>query len=182
MPALGRGQPTQVLSGLDIAHRIESKFPGAVIDAVPEAATIDSQRLIEACTYLRDEPDLRFEFLSSLTGVDRLEWFEVVYHLESIRLNRITAIKVRTDDRENPQVPSVVPVWPGAHLQEREAYDLLGIYFEGHPDLRRIFLWEGFAGYPLRKDYLVGPGGRFPGLERFPGEPGEDLKKIRGTQ
>ncbi len=166
---------TAVLTGLDIAHRIEQRFPNAVRYAVPEAATVDASKLIDVGTYLRDDPELKFEFLSSLTAVDRLEYFEVVYHLTSIRLNHMTAIKVRMDDRENPKVPSVTSVWPGAHLQEREAYDLMGIVFEGHPDLRRVFLWDGFAGYPLRKDYLVGPGGRFPGLERFPGEPGEPL-------
>ncbi len=167
---------TAVLSGLDIAHRIEQKFPGAVEEARPEAATVAPAQLVPVCQYLRDDPGLRFEFLSSLTAVDRLEWFEVVYHLESIRLNLMTAIKVRSADRENPSVPSLVAVWPGADLQEREAYDLMGVYFEGHPDLRRIFLWEGFAGHPLRKDYLNLPGGKMAGLERFPGEPGEPLE------
>jgi NADH:ubiquinone oxidoreductase subunit C len=83
---------------------------------------------------------------------------------------------VKTYDRESPRVPSVCSVWPGANLQEREAYDLLGIHFEGHPDLRRIFLWDGFAGFPLRKDYLNMPGGLMAGLERFPGEPGGKLQ------
>ena len=166
---------TTVLSGLDIAHRIDQKLPGAVAEAAPEAATIRPDKLIDVCTFLRDEPELRFEFLSSLTAVDRLEYFEVVYHLTSIRLNQMTAIKVRTDDRENPKAPSVMSVWVGANLQEREAYDLMGIVFEGHPDLRRVFLWDGFAGHPLRKDYLNLPGGQMAGLERFPGEPGEPL-------
>jgi NADH-quinone oxidoreductase subunit C len=172
---------TAVITGLDIAHRIEQELPGAVVEAAPEAATIAGDRLVEACMYLRDEPELRFEYLSSLTGVDRLDSFEVVYHLESVRLNKITCLKVSTRDREKPSVPSVVSVWPGANLQEREAYDLLGIYFEGHPDLRRIFLWDGFAGFPLRKDYLNLPGGLMPGLERFPGEPGKPLEG-RGTR
>jgi NADH-quinone oxidoreductase subunit C len=166
---------TKVVTGLDAAHWIEQRFPGAVVEAIPEGATISADKLVEACTFFRDEPDLRFEFLSSLTGVDRLDSFEVVYHLESIRLNLITCVKVRTEDRDNPRLPSVVPVWPGANLQEREAYDLFGIYFEGHPDLRRIFLWDGFAGHPLRKDYLNLPGGLMAGLERFPGEPGGKL-------
>ncbi|MDO8615404.1 MAG: NADH-quinone oxidoreductase subunit C [Dehalococcoidia bacterium] len=167
---------TAVLTGLDIAHRIEEQSPGAVADAAPEAATIVPARLGDVCRYLRDDPGLRFEFLSSLTAVDRLEYFEVVYHLESLRLNLITVIKVRTFDRDNPVAPSVCAVWPGANLQEREAYDLMGIYFEGHPDLRRIFLWEGFAGHPLRKDFLNLPGARMAGLERFPGEPGGPLE------
>ncbi len=166
---------TAVITGLDIAHRIEQRFPGSVAEAAPEAAIVEAAQLINVCVYLRDHPELKFEFLSSVTAVDRLEYFEVVYHLTSIRLNQMTAIKVRIEDRENPRAPSVTPVWPGANLQEREAYDLMGIVFEGHPDMRRVFLWDGFAGYPLRKDYLVGPGGRFPGLERFPGEPGGPL-------
>jgi len=150
-------------------------LPGAVEDAAPEAATVKTDNLIDVCTFLRDDPELKFEFLSSLTAVDRLEYFEVVYHPTSIRLNMMTAIKVRSEDRENPRAPSLTSVWEGANLQEREAYDLMGIVFEGHPDMRRMFLWDGFDGFPLRKDYLIGPGGRFPGLERFPGEPGEPL-------
>ena len=164
---------TTVVSGLDIAHRIEQQYPDAVVEAAPEAATVHAERLVGVCTFLRDEPELRFEFLCALTAVDRLEYFEVVYHLTSIRLNMMAALKLRIEDRESPRAPSVTPVWAGANLQEREAYDLMGIVFEGHPDMRRIFLWDGFDGFPLRKDYLIGPGGRFPGLERFPGEPGE---------
>src|SRR6266550_629960 len=152
---------TRTIAGLDIAHRIEQKIPGAVEGAIPEAATVKADKLAEVCTFLRDDPELKLEFLSSLTAVDQLEYFEVVYHLTSIRLNQMTAIKLKARDREN--------------LQEREAYDLMGIVFEGHPDLRRVFLWDGFDGWPLRKDYLVGPGGRFPGLERFPGESREPL-------
>jgi NADH-quinone oxidoreductase subunit C len=166
---------TRTIAGLDIAHRIEQKFPDAVEEAIPEAATIKPEKVSDVCVLLRDDPELKFEFLSSLTAVDRLEYFEVVYHLTSIRLNQMTAIKVRAMDRDNPRVPSVTPIWAGANLQEREAYDLMGIVFVGHPDLRRVFLWDGFDGWPLRKDYLVGPGGRFPGLERFPGESTEPL-------
>jgi NADH-quinone oxidoreductase subunit C len=173
--------PTKELTGLEIAHLIEQHFPGAVEEAQPEFAMIAADRLIEVMTWLRDDSEQQFKFLSSLTGVDREDWFEVVYHVESIRFNRLTAIKVRCYDRENPKVPSVVGVWQGAHLQEREAYDLFGIVFEGHPDLRRIFLWEGFAGWPLRKDYLNLPGGQMPGLEHFPGEPGVELSG-RGTE
>ena len=167
---------TVALSGLEIAHRIEEKFPGAVLRAAPEGAEVQADRLLEVCTYLRNDPELNFSFLAALTAVDRLDGFEVVYHLQSIRHNRLTVLKVETDDRENPEVPSLVSVWHGAILQEREAYDLMGIRFAGHPDLRRVFLWEGFAGYPLRKDWLNMPGGLMAGLERFPGEPGGRLE------
>jgi len=167
---------TAVLSGLEIAHRIEQRFPGAVVEATPEAAVVQAERAVEVCTYLRDDPELAFSFLSCLTAVDRLDYLEVAYHLQSIRHNRVTVLKVKTYDRENPEVQSLVPVWRGAHLQEREAYDLMGIRFSGHPDPRRIFLWEGFPGHPLRKDWLNMPGGLMAGLERFPGEPGGKLE------
>jgi NADH-quinone oxidoreductase subunit C len=166
---------TKLLAGHDIAHRIEQKYPGAVVEAVPEFAMVKSERLLEVCAYLRDDAELDFKYLNSLTGVDRIEWLEVVYHLTSLKHNHMGAIKTSTADREKPVVPSVTGVWPGAHLQEREAYDLLGIVFEGHSDMRRIFLWEGFAGWPLRKDYLNIPG-HMAGLERFPGESPEKLQ------
>lgn len=172
---------TKWVQGLEIAHQIAQRFPGAVAEAVPEYAVIKPEHLVDVMTWLRDDEEHWYKFLSSLTGVDRIEWFEVVYHLESFKHNKIVALKVATNDRDNPSVPSVVPVYLGAQLQEREAYDLLGISFEGNPDLRRIFLWEGFAGFPLRKDFLNMPGGEhMPGLERFPGEPGVELSG-RGT-
>ncbi len=173
---LGRQRMTTVLSGSDLAHLLQPKLPDAVVDATPEWAEVKRNRLLEVCTFLRDDPELDFRFLSSLTGVDRLDHFEVVYHLLSISRNQATTLKTRCDDHDNPEVPSVVPVWRGAHLQEREAFDLLGIRFQGHPDLRRIFLWEGFAGHPLRKDWLNFPGGQMAGLERYPGEPGGKLE------
>jgi len=172
---------TTEVSGTDIAHQIEQQFPGAVEEAQPEFAMVAPGVLIDVMSWLRDDNEHQYKFLSSLTGVDREDWFEVVYHLESIKYNRIVAIKVRSYEREQPKVPSMVSVWQGANLQEREAYDLFGIVFDGHPDMRRIFLWEGFAGWPLRKDYLNLPGGQMPGLERFPGEPGVELSG-RGTE
>jgi NADH/F420H2 dehydrogenase subunit C len=172
---------TTTVTGLEIAHSIDQRFPGAVTEATPEFAAVAPDWLIEVLTWLRDDESMLFKFLSSLTAVDRMEWFEVVYHLESFRTNRITVIKVQSSERDDPVVPSVVPVWPGAQLQEREAYDLMGIRFEGNPDLRRIFLWDGFAGFPLRKDYMNMPGGLMAGLERFPGEPGLEFDN-RGTR
>jgi len=173
---LGCHRMTTVLSGYDLAHLVQPKLPDAVVDAMPEWAEVKRNRLLEVCTFMRDDPELDFRFLSSLTGVDRLDHFEVVYHLLSISRNQATTLKIRCDDHDNPEAPSVVPVWRGAHLQEREAFDLLGIRFQGHPDLRRIFLWEGFPGYPLRKDWLNFPGGQMAGLERYPGEPGGKLE------
>jgi NADH-quinone oxidoreductase subunit C len=167
---------TADLSGLDLGQRIRQKFPDAVVDSRPGWAEVRAESLVEVCTFLRDDPELDLRYLSSLTGVDRLDHFEVVYHLRSISRNQEATLKARCHDHENPEVPSVVSVWRGAHLQERETFDLMGIRFRGHPDLRRVFLWEGFPGHPLRKDWLNFPGGQMAGLERFPGEPGGKLE------
>jgi NADH-quinone oxidoreductase subunit C len=167
---------TRVLSGLDVAHRVQQKLPDAITEATEEWAVVKSDQLVEACTILRDDHDFDFRFLDSLTGVDRLDHFEVVYDVVSISHNHGAVVKTRCPDRDNPEVPSLVPVWRGAHLQERETFDLMGIRFAGHPDLRRIFLWDGFPGHPLRKDWLNYPGGQMAGLERFPGEPGDRLE------
>lgn len=167
---------TAALSGMELAHRIQQRFPDAVVEAVPEWTEISPDRLVDVCTYLRDDPELAFRYLISVTAVDWLDYFEVVYHLQSLQRNRMAVLKVRVRDRDNPEVPSVVSVWRGAQLQEREVYDLMGIRFRGHPDLRRVFLWEGFPGHPLRKGWLNMPGGLMAGLERFPGEPGGPLE------
>lgn len=167
---------TRTLSGIDLGQSIQQKFPDAVVDAQTEWVEVKAERLVEVCTFLRDDPELDFRYLTSLTGVDRLDHFELVYHLGSIGRNQAFALKIRCHDHDNPEVPSVIPIWRGAHLQEREAFDLMGIRFQGHPDLRRVFLWEGFAGHPLRKDWLNFPGGEMAGLERFPGEPGGRLE------
>ena len=113
---------------------------------------VQPENLIEVATAIRDE--FGYDYLSSVTGVDYLPegMLEVVYHAYKTTGGPSLVFKVRVA-REVSSVPSLVPVYPGADLQEREAYDLLGIRFEGHPDLRRILMWEGFAGYPLRKDW-----------------------------
>ena len=113
---------------------------------------VKAEKLVEVATAIRD--DLGYDFLSSVTGVDYLPdgLMEVVYHAFRSTGGSALVFKVQVP-REDPVLPSLVPVFPGADFQEREAWDLLGIRFEGHPDLRRILMWEGFAGYPLRKDW-----------------------------
>jgi NADH-quinone oxidoreductase subunit C len=127
------------------------------------------EALLGVARFLRDNQELDARFLASLSGVDRYDHFEVVYHLASLAHNHTFVLKVRAD-HEQPVVPSVASVWLAAHLQEREAFDLLGISFSGHPDLKRLFLWEGFPGHPLRKDFMTLPDGFSPGLRRFPKE------------
>jgi NADH-quinone oxidoreductase subunit C len=147
---------TQSLNELG-AHVIAS-LPGAVLDAqvaydeltlVAEAGAI-----VEVVTFLRDDPRCLFFNFVDICGVDypgRAKRFDVVYHLLSPRLNHRVRIKVEAD--ETTQVPSLVDVFPAANWFEREAYDLYGILFSGHPDLRRILTDYGFEGYPLRKDF-----------------------------
>ncbi len=116
------------------------------------AISVKAENLIEVATYLRDE--MGYDLLSSVTGVDYLpdNHLEVVYHFYQTIGGPALVLKVQAP-RENPVVPSLVPVYPGADFQEREVWDMYGIQFEGHPDLRRILMWDGFSGFPLRKDW-----------------------------
>ncbi len=116
--------------------------------------SVPRDRIVEVLTKLRDDSKCQFEVLIDICGVDypeRAERFEVVYHLLSPRLNQRLRIKISTD--ETTAVPSVNDVFPAANWYEREAYDLYGIRFTGHPDLRRILTDYGFQGHPLRKDF-----------------------------
>jgi NADH:ubiquinone oxidoreductase subunit C len=103
---------------------------------------------------LKFEADLAFDFLFCLTGVDMVKFLEVVYHLESTIHKHQVELKVRTENRENGAVDTVCDIWRTAEFHEREIFDLVGIRFNNHPDLRRIFLEEGWIGHPLRKDYV----------------------------
>lgn len=120
--------------------------------------------LLSAATTLRDHPELKFEQLIDLCGVDYSEYgdgawdgprFAVVYHLLSISLNQRLRLRVFAENDDFPVVDSVIPVWPAANWYEREAFDLYGIIFSGHSDLRRILTDYGFVGYPFRKDFPV---------------------------
>ena len=116
--------------------------------------TVAPRSLIAVMTFLRDSPDLRFVQLMDVCGVDypeRPQRFDVVYNLLSLKYNQRLQIKIMTD--EDTPVPSVTPLFSSANWFEREAWDLFGIYFSGHPDLRRILTDYGFEGHPLRKDF-----------------------------
>ncbi|NTW23408.1 MAG: NADH-quinone oxidoreductase subunit C [Lentimicrobium sp.] len=101
---------------------------------------------------IKEDVTLAFDYLFCVTGVDYADHLQMVYHLESILHKHILVVKVKTDGRETPEVDTVSDIWPTAEFHEREAYDLLGIKFNNHPDLRRMFLDENW-GFPLRKDY-----------------------------
>ena len=129
-------------------------------------AVVDRTRIVEVLRFLRDDPELEFEMLSDVTAVDLLPAtprFEVVYHLYSVAKNHRVRIKAPVPEGA-PQIDSVSSLFGSANWMEREVYDMYGIHFEGHPDLRRLLLYDEFEGHPLRKDYpkekrqpLVGP-------------------------
>ena len=139
-------------SGEDLAAQIEAIASSAVIGNGDTDVWVSSDRLLDVMAGLKGAG---YEMLIGVTGVDYVGYFEVVYHLLSLSQNRRAIVKVKCGEgRIDPVMPSVLSVWRGAELQEREVHDLMGIRFEGHPNMKRILLWEGFPGHPLRKDYL----------------------------
>jgi NADH-quinone oxidoreductase subunit C len=139
---------------------VREKFPQAIVETVEfrgeQTIVLKPEQLVAVCTYL--QKNLQYTFLSSVTAVDwpeRVPRFDVVYHLLSIPNQCVLRLKIGVGERreEHPSVPTVVGVWPGANWYEREVYDLFGITFAGHPDLRRILMPMDWTTYPLRKDY-----------------------------
>jgi NADH-quinone oxidoreductase subunit C len=176
----------------EIKSRVESAVSGVKIDIVSNgspsqqrALLLDNEHAVTVARFLRDDPELRLDFCSNVTGVDWLDrlvtkkvkvkkmvegeekeveetqqektpgYLEAVYHLYSIaRKHGPVIIRMRTANRgAETRLPSLTPIWRSAEFQEREVFDLYGIHFEGHPDLRRILMWDEFADYPMRKDY-----------------------------
>ena len=164
------------MSGENLVSRLQDTFGEQIgevhLDAIDPWIEVSAQGLPDVCLYLRDQPDLKFDYLSCISGVDYFEpdpkkvakhdWqphVEVVYHLWSVAHKSSLVLKVilprwKDDQAGNlPEVPSVADIWRTADWHEREVYDLSGVYFVGHPDLRRILCPEDWEGYPLRKDY-----------------------------
>ena len=156
--------------GSEILRRALAALPDAIVDTHAQLGDatllVRSERLIAVMRFLRDSPGLEFDMLSDVTCVDYLgetPRFEMVYHLYSVARNHRVRVKSRLPETD-PRIDSCIPVWAGANWLEREVWDLYGIRFNGHPDLRRLLLYEEFEGHPLRKDYpkekrqpLVGP-------------------------
>jgi len=142
------------LNFIVVARRIFERFGEGAAAADDKWLIIEPARLIEIAMFLRDDPELSLDYLSSVTAIDHKTDFTLIYELYSITKKQKLTIRVPVTDRQKPAVPSVTPVWRGADLQEREIFDLFGIEFSGHPNLKRLFLWEGFPGFPLRKDWV----------------------------
>lgn len=134
-----------------IALRLKEQF-GQVVFVEPGYLEVTTGALPNIAGYLKNTPGLDFDFLDMVTAADYADRFELVYRLVSLKNNLVISLKVKSG-RDNAEVPSVTGLWKGAQLQEREIYDLFGIAFTGHPDMRRIVLWEGYQGHPLRKDF-----------------------------
>ena len=155
----------------DQIERIHSKYKGVILDSHDfrgdQTITVQKNILIDLFKFLRDDPDLDFKFLMDLTAVDYLNRkdsrFEVVYHFYSLKHNHRLRVKVPVSE-DDCTIDSVSSLWKTANWYEREVWDLYGIKFNDHPDMRRILLYEEFKGHPLRKDYpinkrqpLIGP-------------------------
>lgn len=140
--------------------KLRERFPEAILSTRSfrneTTLLVRPDDIVRICRHLKGDPDLRYDFLSDLTAVDRLgehPRFEVVYHLYSLQYKWRIRLKVAVEEGE--AVPSVTSIWGTASWHEREVFDMFGISFDGHPDLRRILMPEGWEGYPLRRDYPV---------------------------
>jgi len=144
---------TKALQGQELGNLIQTRFPLATLESKVESLWIESEYVKPILEHLKTNDQLDFAFLNSISAVDYIDHFEVVYHLTSFKFNHSAVIKVRINGRDDLKIPSVVDIWPGANFQEREIWDLMGIQFENHPNPKRIMLWDGFPGHPLRKDF-----------------------------
>ncbi|MBU7005447.1 NADH-quinone oxidoreductase subunit C [Phosphitispora fastidiosa] len=121
-------------------------------DNTNQSIKVNPEKIVEVMQEIRENPDYDFKVLMNLSSVDYPENFTVVYHLNSLTYFHKLTVKVELD-KAKPQVPSITSLWIAANVQEREVYDLMGIEFTGHPNLKRILLSDDFDGHPLRKDY-----------------------------
>jgi NADH-quinone oxidoreductase subunit C len=149
------------LSPADIAERLRAQFGDDILSSEEvhghPVVTVSPTRYPEIASFLRDEPELDFDFFDFLTAVDHRPkdgGFEVITHLFSTRVKQHVRLKVECD-AEDPRCPTISHIWPGANWFEREAWELLGITFEGHPHLVKLVLPEQFEGHPLRKDFAL---------------------------
>lgn len=151
------------LSPETVIERIHTALPEAHVELLnnpspsgQHAILVQREDAQKVAEFLKKDPELLLDYVSNVSGVDYPEHLEAVYHLFSItKKHGPITLKLRTGNRaEDVAVPSLTPVWKSADFQEREAFDLFGIRFEGHPDLRRLLMWDEFVDFPMRKDYV----------------------------
>ncbi len=147
------------MSPTEIHQRLQDQHAAAVTsfaaDALDPFMLVKPDSIVEVCRFLHDDPDLAFDCLTNMSGVDFLkeDYIQVVLHLYSYPHRHAIVVKANVS-REEPSMPSVEAVWKAANWLEREIYDLLGVVFTGHPDLRRLLMPEDWVGHPLRKDFV----------------------------
>ncbi len=144
------------MEALQIYDRLKQRFPEKILETggkLDPFAVIDPHAIVEICRFLRDDPETSFDCLSNETGVDYKEHIEVVYHLFSYKHRHGCVLKIKLP-RDNPAVATVEGIWNAANWMEREIFDLLGVTFQGHSDMRRILMPEDWPGHPLRKDFV----------------------------
>jgi len=148
---------TSVLDTEMLARKLNEFIPDVVEGYNDGDLWIKPEYIADVCINLQENPATKLDYLVAISAVDYIEYFEMVYHLRSISLNHGVVLKAKCWGREDIKVPSVTHIWQGADFQEREVYDLMGVVFTGHYNLKRLMLWEGFPGHPQRKDYLEDP-------------------------
>src|SRR5579884_606189 len=140
-----------------IAAQVRTAFPGvelADVDTGLPSLLVPLEHLVDVCRYLKFTPGLEFDYLASVTAIDYLDRIDIVYQMRSLKSRRDFTVRVEVD-RDDAVAPSVTGVWRAADFQEREIYDLMGVTFTGHPNLKRILLYDEFDGHPLRKDWRL---------------------------
>jgi NADH-quinone oxidoreductase subunit C len=139
-----------------LKERVSGLVPEAQLEENSQFVTfvIPAGKFHDLAKTIRESDDLAFDYLFCLTGVDMVKHLGIVYHLNSTVHGHSIVLKVRTEDREHPAFDTVSDIWRSGEFYEREVYDLFGIHFNNHPDLRKIFLDEDWKGFPFRKDYI----------------------------
>ncbi len=147
---------TVAITGEEVVGALDKELKGAVKSVESEGILVQAEKILDIALCVKNNKNLKLDYLVSITGTDYIDYLEVSYLFYSLDNNKRFTLKVRLENKSNPAMPSLTGIWIGAELQEREIYDLLGITFSGHPNMKRIFLWEGFHGHPLRKDFSNG--------------------------
>ena len=142
------------LHGDTVANRLSEIDPEWVEKSDFMNVWIKPESLIDVCKFLMSDKDLVMDYLNAITAVDFIDHFDVIYQLTSTVTRKRIVVRSSLYRREELSIDSVTSLWSGANLQEREIWDLMGITFLGHPNMKRLLLWEGFEGHPLRKDFL----------------------------
>lgn len=144
-------------NGKKLAEEISNHISDSVVSSDDHSVYISREKIYEVLKFLKETSGFSFDLLSSITAVDYIDHFEVVYHLKSlITLSKATIkVKLGFGREDQPEIDSAYNLWKGADFQEREVFDLMGIHFVNHPNLKRILLWDGFPGHPLRKDFVT---------------------------